>query len=194
MGNDVALWFEKKGINFFKEVGLKKGSKVVDFGCGEGNYSIPAAKFVGEKGKVFAVDKNMGVIEKMKQIAGEYHLKNIEFINVETNLPIEKGMMDFVMCYDMLHYLNKERRKKVYREVYRVLKEEGIFSVYPKHYKKDYPLWELSNMSLKDIIREIEEENFKFREKIVTECLHDTYLNRCEILNFIKECDKNVQS
>lgn len=192
MEGDVALWLEKKGISFFKNVGLKKEFKVVDFGCGEGHYSIPAAKFVGEKGKVFAVDKDKGVIEKMKQIARQYNLKNIEFVNVETVLPLKKEMADFVMCYDMLHYLKKEGRKKVYEEVYRVLKEEGIFSVYPKHYKKDYPLWELSNMSLKDIIKEIEEENFKFKEKIVTECLHDTYLNKCEILNFIKEGDKNV--
>ncbi len=192
MEGDVALWLEKKGISFFKKVGLKKEFKVVDFGCGEGHYSIPAAKFVGEKGKVFAVDKDKGVIEKMKQIASQYNLKNIEFVNVETVLPLKKEMVDFVMCYDMLHYLNKGGRKKVYEEVYRVLKEEGIFSVYPKHYKKDYPLWELSNMSLKDIIKEIEEENFKFKEKIVTECLHDTYLNKCEILNFIKEGDKNV--
>ncbi len=192
MEGDVALWLEKKGISFFKKVGLKKEFKVVDFGCGEGHYSIPAAKFVGEKGKVFAVDKDKGVIEKMKQIARQYNLKNIEFVNVETVLPLKKEMVDFVMCYDMLHYLNKGGRKKVYEEVYRVLKEEGIFSVYPKHYKKDYPLWELSNMSLKDIIKEIEEENFKFKEKIVTECLHDTYLNKCEILNFIKEGDKNV--
>jgi len=194
MGNDVALWLEKKGISFFMEIGLKKGFKVVDFGCGEGHYSIPAAKVVGENGKVLAVDKDKIVLEKVKQIGKQYHLKNIEFINAETNLPVEKKMIDFVMCYDILHYLNKEGRKKIYREVYRVLKEEGIFSIYPKHYKKDYPLWELSSISLKDIIREIEEENFKFREKIVTECLHNIYLNRCEILNFIKEGDKNVQS
>lgn len=192
MGNDVALWLEKKGIDFFMEVGLKKGFKVVDFGCGEGHYSIPAAKFVGEKGKVFAVDKDKGAIEKVKQIAREYNLKNIEFVNVETNLPMRKEISDFVMCYDMLHYLNKEGREKVYGEVYRILKKEGIFSIYPKHYKRDYPLWELSNMSLKDIIKEVEEKNFKFRRKILTECLHDTYLNRCEILNFIKESDKNV--
>ena len=192
METDVNIWLEKKGIDFFKEIGLKKEFKVVDFGCGEGHYTIPAAKLVGENGKIFAVDKDKNAIEKVKQIAREYNLKNIEFINVETNLPIEKEIIDFVMCYDMLHYLNKEGRKKVYGEVYRVLKEKGTFSVYPKHYKKDYPLWELSNMSLKDIIREIEEENFKFREKIETECLHNIYLNRCEILNFTKESDKNV--
>jgi len=74
----------------------------------------------------------------------------------------------------------------------KVLKNKGIFSIYPKHYKNDYPLWELSNMSLRCIIKEIEGQRFKFNRKIATECLHDRYLNRCEILNFIKKGDKNV--
>jgi len=177
METDVNIWLEKKGIDFFKEIGLKKEFKVVDFGCGEGHYTIPAAKLVGENGKIFAVDKDKNAIEKVKQIAREYNLKNIEFIKAETNLPIEKEIMDFVMCYDMLHYLKKKEREEVYKEVYKVLKNKGIFSIYPKHYKNDYPLWELSNMSLR---------------KIVTECLHDRYLNICEILNFTKESDKNV--
>jgi len=34
------------------------------------------------------------------------------------------------------------------------LRPNGIFSLYPKHYKNDYPLMELANMELKDIIEE----------------------------------------
>jgi len=41
-------------------------------------------------------------------------------------------------------------------------------------------------MSLRCIIKEIEGQRFKFNRKIATECLHDRYLNRCEI--FCKKC------
>lgn len=47
-------------------------------------------------------------------------------------------------------------------------------------------------MTVKDIISEIVKNGFKFKDKLTEECLHDTYLNRCEILNFIKEGDDNV--
>jgi len=112
MENDVNVWLEKKGINFFMEVGLKEGMNVLDFGCGEGHYTIPAAKLVGENGKIFAVDKDKNAIEKVKQIVGKYNLKNIEFINTEAYLPTGNEIMDFVMCYDMLHYLKKKEREE----------------------------------------------------------------------------------
>jgi len=102
MENDVNVWLEKKGINFFMEVGLKEGMNVLDFGCGEGHYTIPAAKLVGENGKIFAVDKDKNAIEKVKQIVGKYNLKNIEFINTEAYLPTGNEIMDFVMCYESI--------------------------------------------------------------------------------------------
>jgi len=40
-----------------RAVGVRGGLTVLDFGCGSGNYSIPAAKIVGEKGKVYTLDK-----------------------------------------------------------------------------------------------------------------------------------------
>ncbi len=49
----------------------------LDIGCGEGFFSILAAKKVGEKGKVFAVDIDASAIEKLKQKAEAEGLKNI---------------------------------------------------------------------------------------------------------------------
>jgi predicted methyltransferase len=55
--NDLKNWLEKDGENFLKAIGLKKGQVVLDFGCGEGHYSIPAAKVVGEKGRSIVYDE-----------------------------------------------------------------------------------------------------------------------------------------
>jgi len=38
------------------ESGLKEGQTFVDVGCGDGFFTIPAAKIVGNKGKVYGVD------------------------------------------------------------------------------------------------------------------------------------------
>ena len=49
----------------------------MDIGCGDGFFSILAAKKVGEKGKVYAVDSDASGIEKLNSKAKTEGLKNI---------------------------------------------------------------------------------------------------------------------
>jgi len=55
-----------------------------------------------------------------------------------------------VLLYDVLHsyYFSPDERRKLLREVYRVLKPNALLSVYPEH------------VELEEVKREIEEENF----------------------------------
>ncbi len=55
-----------------------------------------------------------------------------------------------VLLYDVLHsyYFSVNERRKLLREVYRVLKPNALLSVYPEH------------MELEEVKREIEEANF----------------------------------
>ena len=48
-----------------------------DIGCGDGFFSILAAKKVGEKGKVYAVDSDVSAIERLSRKAEAEGLKNI---------------------------------------------------------------------------------------------------------------------
>ena len=58
MESDVDKWLKEKAEKFLKEVGIRKDQTVLDWGCGSGYYTIPAAKIVGDKGKVYALDKS----------------------------------------------------------------------------------------------------------------------------------------
>jgi len=49
-------WLDKNAYEFLAEVSVNKGQSVLDFGCGSGTYTIPAAKLVGESGRVYALD------------------------------------------------------------------------------------------------------------------------------------------
>ena len=40
MPTDIENWLEKEGEKFLKEIGIKEGYTILDFGCGEGNYSL----------------------------------------------------------------------------------------------------------------------------------------------------------
>ena len=56
---------------------LHAGMVFMDIGCGEGYFSILAAKKLGANGKVYAVDTDASAIEKLKQKAATEGLKNI---------------------------------------------------------------------------------------------------------------------
>ena len=184
MKTDVEMWIEKDGEDFLKTIGLQEGQIVLDFGCGEGHYAIPAAKLVGEKGKVYAVDKDEQALDRLMQIIEKSNLKNVEVIKKESIIPLENKSSDFILCYDVVHYL-KDRRI-IYRELYRVLRHKGVFSLYPKHHKNDYPLMELAHMKLEDVIKEVEEAGFYLRDKFFKRLIHDESYNKGYILNFGK--------
>jgi precorrin-6B methylase 2 len=58
-----------KGEKFLKNIGIQRNQFVLDFGSRYGTYTIPAAKLVGKKGKIYAVDKNMEYLDKLLHTA-----------------------------------------------------------------------------------------------------------------------------
>ena len=179
---DVAHWLKKDGEEFLKEVGIKEGQTILDFGCGAGHYAIPAAKLVGDKGKVFAVDKDEHPLHRLLNKAEENDLKNIEVIHTQSITSLENNFVDFIMCYDVIHYVKD--RKPLYRDLHRVLRKNGILSLYPKHLEDDYPLMELASMKVDDVIKEVEETGFLLKERFSKRLIHDDYYNQGNILNF----------
>ncbi len=184
MTADVEKWLEGDGERFLRSLGIRKGKKVLDFGCGEGYYTIPAANIVGVKGKIYALDKDKEPLDKLRRLMESYKMKNIEILKNESKTFLEKDSLDFVLCYDAIHYL--KHRKIVYNEIHRVLKPMGIFSLYPKHHKHDHPLMELAHVELKEIIKEIEEAGFFLINKAYKKLIHSNSYNYGYIFNFRK--------
>ena len=183
--NEIKNWMEKYGELFLHNIGLKRGQSILDYGCGEGHYTIPAAEVVEKDGMIYAFDKDKEALNSLRKAAEKYGKKNIKIIKGNTEIPMQNKNINVILCYDMLHY--EKNRKAIYSESYRVLKNVGIFSVYPKHHRGDYPLMELAALELEDIRREIEEYGFVLVKKVYKELLHDNYFNRGWVLNFRKK-------
>ena len=108
--------------------GLKPGQKVLEVGCGPGFFTIPAAKIVGEKGKVYALDVNPVAVETVQRKIMENNLKNVKIMLAdasETGLPDES--IDVAFLFGVIHALKDV--DAVMREMHRILKVKGILSV-----------------------------------------------------------------
>jgi ubiquinone/menaquinone biosynthesis C-methylase UbiE len=185
---EMEKWEKQEGVIFLRKIGLQLNQRVLDFGCRVGHYTIPAAKVVGNKGIVYAVDKEQQALNELRQKAARLKLKNIRTINTPSRIQIDlkNDSIDVVLFYDVLHYHKKKEREKLYVEAYRVLKQDGLFSVYPKHTLKDDPIREFRRLRVNDVKQEIEASNFVFVKKYCGLISHDDGLNQGCILNFRK--------
>ena len=77
---------------------------VVDYACGPGRYTIPAAEMVGPKGKVHAADIQPLAIESVKKKAANKSLTNIVPILVDSfNTGIPDSSIETVLLIDAIY-------------------------------------------------------------------------------------------
>ena len=136
----INIWFYKftdliwNPRRHLKKIPLKEGMVVVDYGCGPGRYTIPIAKLVGSKGKVFAVDIQPLAIKTVKEKAARQGLTNIETILVDSyNTGIKGSNIDLILLIDTLHLINDHHA--LFREIHRLLKQDGFLFMDPGHMK-----------------------------------------------------------
>lgn len=123
-------WLRPRG-EVLREVELRPGFRVLDFGCGTGSYLLESAKLVGEAGMVYALDVNPLAVRRAQQIADKGDLPNVVTILSDCASGLSDGSVDVVLLYDILHHLSD--RDDVLREIHRVLKPGGILSVSDHH-------------------------------------------------------------
>lgn len=122
-------WLAERAEEVLASVPVENGDVVVDFGCGTGTYTLPAARMVGRKGRVHAIDKDA---ERMAPVAKATR-KNLNAIvgDGSTDIPLEDESCDVGLLYDVLQKLDD--RRAVMREMHRVIRPDGVLSVYPMH-------------------------------------------------------------
>lgn len=163
-------------INTLQTVGVRKEQRLLDFGCGTGDYSIPAAQIVGDKGFVYAVDSDETSLQILRNSAHVLHIHNLRIINTYgmLELPIESNSIDFVLLYDVLHsyYFTEIKRKELFEEVSRISHQKTIISVYPKH------------IDHRIIIREMNESRMVLAGKFLMDILHYHSYEKDYLFNF----------
>jgi 2-polyprenyl-3-methyl-5-hydroxy-6-metoxy-1,4-benzoquinol methylase len=106
---------------------------VLDFGCGYGTFSIPAARMI--QGRVIGFDIDPEMIEHSQIAAAKVGVRNAQFILrdfVEQGTGLADGNADFVMLFNLLH---AEDPHTLIREAWRNLAPEGVLAV--SHWNHD---------------------------------------------------------
>jgi ubiquinone/menaquinone biosynthesis C-methylase UbiE len=116
----------------FSQFGLKEGSVFLDLGCGKGNYSLAASKYVGSRGIIYAADLWKEGIEALKASIARKKIENIRVIeaDVSQRLPIKNSGVDVCLLATVFHDLvRSDVHKGTLEEVKRILKDNGTLAV-----------------------------------------------------------------
>jgi ubiquinone/menaquinone biosynthesis C-methylase UbiE len=107
---------------------IKKGDVVIDLGSGAGNDAFIARHEAGETGKVIGIDFTPAMIEKARHNAEVRGFNNVEFREGDIEkMPVGGNMADVIVSNCVLNLVpNKDG---VIKEIYRVLKPGGHFSI-----------------------------------------------------------------
>jgi ubiquinone/menaquinone biosynthesis C-methylase UbiE len=129
MGYALLIPLRKLGQNPYKILGphISYDMKAMDYGSAMGYFSLPMAKMVGDKGKVYCVDIQKKMLEKLQQRARNARLDHIikPLLVNETYKP-EKlaGQIDFCLLFYVVHEVPD--KEKLFRDIYTVTKSGGI--------------------------------------------------------------------
>jgi len=149
--------------NILKRIPIKPHMRVADVGCGTGFFTIPMAKIVGAKGKVFAIDLQEEMIAILNKKIQKLKIQNIEtLVSTEEKIPLPNESVDLALMASVLHELDSYATVE---EVYRFLKPHGVLAVLEWEKKKTEfgpPLWErLTQYQTREIV---EKTGFRVEE------------------------------
>ncbi len=117
------------------EFGLTQGDIVADVGCGIGFFSLPAVEFVGEQGKVYALDISSDMIETLQQKKEQKQLNNlIPMVTEENNLKLSEHTATFALLSTVLH--EAENLHEFLAETKRILQPGGKIAIIEWKYQQ----------------------------------------------------------
>lgn len=107
---------------------IEEGDTVIDLGSGAGNDAFVARNVVGADGRVIGIDFTPAMIEKAIVNAHKLGFTNVEFREGDIeNMPVMGEFADVVISNCVLNLVpNKDN---VFKEIFRVLKSGGHFSI-----------------------------------------------------------------
>lgn len=118
---------------------INEGDTVIDLGSGAGNDAFIARRIVGETGKVIGIDMTPEMVIRALQNNQKLGYKNVEFVlgEIENMQGISNSTADVVISNCVMNLVPD--KEKAFKEVFRVLKPGGHFSISDIVFKGSLP-------------------------------------------------------
>lgn len=115
---------------------ITEGKSVADIGAGSGWFSTRAAKRVGERGKVFAVEINQEYINYINERAKKENLANIQTIlGTEDDPKLPDNSIDAALILKTYHEIGQP--VKVLEKLRKSLKKDALIGIIDRNGKGD---------------------------------------------------------
>ena len=105
-----------KVMKIKKMVGGTFNSKIIDIGSADGSF----ASLLLRHNNFVAVDMDE---ESMKKNCAKRKI----IMKISDRLPFKDNSFDYVLCFEFLEHQKRNTAIKIIREIYRILKEDGVF-------------------------------------------------------------------
>ena len=122
-----------KPCDILKEAQIKPGYKILDYGTGQGGFSIASASLCGDSGEVYALDIHPLAGKRLKILAKKKRINNIKTICSDCNTGLNDNSIDLVLLYDIFHMFDSPH--VILKELHRVLKIDCFLSFSDHHMK-----------------------------------------------------------
>ena len=115
---------------------IAEGKNVADIGAGSGWFTTRAAKRVGEKGKVYAVEINQEYIDYINNRAKKENFLNVQTVlGTEDNPKLADNSVDAVLILKTYHEIAQP--VKVLQNIKKSLRKDALLGVIDKNGKGD---------------------------------------------------------
>ncbi len=152
---------EERASESFRQLQLIEGQTICDLGCGNGYWTLPMAKKVGETGKVLAVDIQSEMLRKLRVRAAKFKLNNIEPVLGKVDDPnLPPGSVDLLLMVDVYHEFSHP--ESMLWGIRQSLKPTGVVALL--EYREEdpqVPIKPLHKMSKTQIMKEYQANGFK---------------------------------
>ena len=110
-------------------LGLRPGMRIVDVGCGTGDFTRYLATLAPGKHQIIGVDFRANNLRNAQKQTKKEGIRGISFRNGDAyNIPVEEGWADLVCCRTLLMHLTDPT--KAVREMMRVAKKGGAVAAF----------------------------------------------------------------
>jgi demethylmenaquinone methyltransferase/2-methoxy-6-polyprenyl-1,4-benzoquinol methylase len=129
MGSRLRAWLMNP-VKTLQGAGIEPGQTILEVGCGTGFFTIPAAKLIGDEGRLVAMDPSAGYIEQVSSKVHRADLKNVRVVRRDAlDTRLDTASIDKVLLFGVIPFpllpLNR-----LLPEMHRVLKPEGTLAVW----------------------------------------------------------------